>query len=261
MASAGPVKSFNPSKGFGFIEIDGMDIFFHAADCGGNMPQQGDFVNFDAQESPSKPGTYVAKNVTGGTAGPPGAKGGGKGGGAVGVMGNGAHKARIKSFSQKNGFGFIDLDGQDVFVHVRDCVGGMPQMGDIVAFDLTDSPQKPGTQKAINVSGGTLPPGGGDMGDKGKGKGKDMGKGKDAWGGYGAAWDSWGGDSWSDPWSSKGWGKGPYDAWGGKGGDSWGKGGWGKGDDSWGKGKSFGKGKGDGAGGITIKIGGQAISS
>lgn len=257
MASAGPVKSFNPNKGFGFIEIDGMDIFFHSRDCKGGMPQTGDFVNFDAEESPSKPGTYVAKNVTGGTGGPmEGGKGGAKGGGAVGVLGNGAYKARIKSFSQKNGFGFIDHEGTDVFVHVRDCIGGMPQQGDIVAYDLAESPIKPGTNKAINVTGGTMPLGG--CGAD-KGKGMDKGKGKDSWG-YGPAWggDSWGGDSWGgDSWG-KGWGKSPYDSWG-KG--DWGKGG--KGGDSWSwGGKGGGKdASGGGKGGITIKIGGQAISS
>eukprot|EP00404_Azadinium_spinosum_P053749 CAMPEP_0180769626 /NCGR_PEP_ID=MMETSP1038_2-20121128/41203_1 /TAXON_ID=632150 /ORGANISM="Azadinium spinosum, Strain 3D9" /LENGTH=198 /DNA_ID=CAMNT_0022804365 /DNA_START=13 /DNA_END=606 /DNA_ORIENTATION=+ len=64
----------------------------------------------------------------------------------------------IKSFNPFNGFGFVSYNGADIFVHKADCVDGqMPQTGDKVTFDLADNPKKPGSQRAVNVAGGTAP--------------------------------------------------------------------------------------------------------
>lgn len=62
-----------------------------------------------------------------------------------------------KSFSGKNGFGFIvGEDGSDVFVHLRECVDGMvPQKRDMLSYDLGESKHHPGQQVAINVTGGS----------------------------------------------------------------------------------------------------------
>ncbi|CAE8648090.1 unnamed protein product [Polarella glacialis] len=85
----GAVKSFNPMKGFGFIELEGQaDVFVHAKDCVGSLPKQGDVVQFDIEPSTTKEGQMQAKNCTGGTL-PLGAgqQMGGKGmGGGYGAM-------------------------------------------------------------------------------------------------------------------------------------------------------------------------------
>eukprot|EP00929_Paragymnodinium_shiwhaense_P044310 TRINITY_DN2272_c4_g1_i1.p3 TRINITY_DN2272_c4_g1~~TRINITY_DN2272_c4_g1_i1.p3 ORF type:complete len:123 (-),score=48.41 TRINITY_DN2272_c4_g1_i1:31-399(-) len=114
-----------------------------------------------------------------------------------------------KTFCDGKGWGFVVYEGQDVFVHVKDCTGGKPDVGDILWFDLEDNN---GKMRAKNVTGGSR-----SMEDmsKGGGKGKGKGKGKDGWGG----WDAWS----------------PYGMMGG-----WG-GGWGGMEGGWGKGKGKGK--------------------
>merc|ERR1712039_1158681 len=72
-----------------------------------------------------------------------------------GVMGSGSCHGTVKSFNPNKGYGFITMGAEEIFVHFKDCVGGMPQQGDQVAFEVEDSPAKPGTKKASNVSGGT----------------------------------------------------------------------------------------------------------
>jgi len=259
MANSGVVKLYNPDKGFGFITSEEHgDVFVHAKACeGGGIPAKGDVVTFDLEDSAMKPGQKQAANIKGCT------------GVGPGVIGSGANRGTIKSFSQLKGWGFVEHNGQDIFVHIKDCQGGMPQKGDTVAFDLEESSVKQGAMKASNITGGTAPMDGGKgKGMDGKGGGKDgWGKGKDPWGGgfdpwaagpYGA-WgggDPWGGggDPWGkgkggDPWGADPWGKGGGGGWGkdggkgGWGGDPWGKAGgkdagkgWG-GDAAWGKGK------------------------
>jgi len=203
MACTGRVKSFNQVKSFGFIEFQGADIFVHVSDCKGGIPKQGDLVAFDIEESEKKPGSKKASNVTGGS------------GAMKGVMGNGSCRGVVKSFNAMKGFGFIEYEGGDVFVHVKDCEGGAPQQGDTVAFDIEESQAKPGSKKASNVTGGTgnlQPPMSGEKGDWG-GKG-DWGAGKGDWGcgGFGAMCGGkggkggWGGDA--GPYGGKGDGKG-----------------------------------------------------
>lgn len=244
MSSYGTVKSFNGNKGYGFITHaeDGSDVFVHQSDCGSAAPVQGDEVTFDVEESPSKPGTYVAKNVTGCTGVPEFQKGGGKG------QGTGKFTGPVKSFSELKAWGFITHEGGDIFFHLKDMVdGSVPDRGDQVRYDVEESPHKPGTMKATNVSGGSKGKGQGkgNYGQKGKSDygGKGYG-GKDAWGGE----DAWGGKggygaapAWStDSWSAGGWG--PYGGGGGAlgpsrggwGGDPWGGNGKGKGKDAWG---------------------------
>eukprot|EP00406_Dinophysis_acuminata_P076455 CAMPEP_0179263686 /NCGR_PEP_ID=MMETSP0797-20121207/28007_1 /TAXON_ID=47934 /ORGANISM="Dinophysis acuminata, Strain DAEP01" /LENGTH=215 /DNA_ID=CAMNT_0020971853 /DNA_START=40 /DNA_END=687 /DNA_ORIENTATION=- len=214
MSCSGTVKSFNGQKGFGFIDFEGTDVFVHMKDCQGGVPDQGDTVYFDVEDSPAKPGSKRATNVTGGS------------GAARGVQGSGSAQGTVVSFNPVKGFGFINCQGTDVFVHINDCRGGCPAQGDVVAFDIEDSASKPGTKKASNVTGGT-----GSLADA-KGGGKGGGKGD---GGYGPMCGGKGGGGWG----MGGWGKGgmmggmmgPYGGGWGKGGG--GAGGWGKG---WGKG-------------------------
>mmetsp|Transcript_22397 Transcript_22397/g.33527 ORF Transcript_22397/g.33527 Transcript_22397/m.33527 type:complete len:310 (+) Transcript_22397:190-1119(+) len=255
MSHSGTIKNYNPHKGFGFItDPEGKDFFVHVSDCGGAAPVAGDVVTFDLE--PDRDGQPKATNVVGCTgdateslAIAKGAKGKGKG------KGPGSQQGVVRSYNPGKGWGFIDMKGTDVFLHIRDCLDGVPRTGDWVSFDSEDSGRGNGELKASNVSGCTGWPE-----EKGKGKGGDWGKA----GGYGPMWGppgkgpAWGGKA--DAWGGKG---GPYgggkgmEAWGGKGWDAWGKDGWGgswagakgfdpwagKGD--WGKGYAWGMGGGD----------------
>lgn len=143
----------------------------HIRDCRGGKPVPGDVVTFTMESSPTTPDRMKASNVEGGSGPLDTGKGKGKNkgkGGALGVMGNGSCRGTVKSFNAMKGWGFIEYGDQDIFVHIRDCIGSQPQTGDMVAFDLEESPAKPGSQKAVHVTGGSAPLGGG---EKGFGKG------------------------------------------------------------------------------------------
>lgn len=232
MTCQGAVKSFNGGKGFGFIDLAGEDVFIHIKDCSdGGVPQTGDLMSFEIEDNPAKPGAKKAKGATGGTGK---LEAMGKGGGK-GAQGTGACTGVVKSFSQMKAWGFLSYEGQDVFFHVKDMQdGSTAQNGDTLRFDLIDNPQKPGSMKAMNVTGGTGWP-------EAKGFDKGKGKGKDAWGGGGKGW---GGDAgWSPYGGGKGWGG---DAgWGGDGGKGWGgDAGWGGKGGGWGMEGGWGGGKG-----------------
>eukprot|EP00446_Apocalathium_sp_SHHI-4_P068838 CAMPEP_0177527690 /NCGR_PEP_ID=MMETSP0369-20130122/51788_1 /TAXON_ID=447022 ORGANISM="Scrippsiella hangoei-like, Strain SHHI-4" /NCGR_SAMPLE_ID=MMETSP0369 /ASSEMBLY_ACC=CAM_ASM_000364 /LENGTH=206 /DNA_ID=CAMNT_0019008071 /DNA_START=80 /DNA_END=700 /DNA_ORIENTATION=+ len=206
MSSTGSVKNYNPFKGFGFITgADGQDVFVHVSACNGMAPSAGDVVTYDVTMN-DKTGKPNASNVQGCTgSADAAAKGGGKG-----AAGTGTCSGTVKSYNGEKGWGFVESNGQDFFLHVKNCNGGTPNCGDWLTFDVEDAGQGNGKLKAVNVTGCTGWP------QKGKGKGDK--------GGYGGMWDGGKGD-----WG-KGGGKsaGPYG--GGKGdwgkGGGWSKGGW-----------------------------------
>lgn len=47
----GKIKSFSPAHGYGFIECNGKDIFFHILDFKGDTPSVGTKVWFETYES------------------------------------------------------------------------------------------------------------------------------------------------------------------------------------------------------------------
>merc|ERR1719272_2287630 len=189
MSASGSVKTFNAGKGFGFIiGADGADIFLHIKSCvDGGVPQTGDTLTYDLEESKLKPGQMQAANVSGGT-GTAAEKGAGKGQPGTGTM-----FGQCKSFVPDKGFGFIiGPDGADIFLHLKAMVdGSVPDRGDNLQFDIEPSRTKPEQMCAKNVTGGSK------GAEKGGGKGAWAG-GKDAWGGgkgspYGGGKDGWGG--------------------------------------------------------------------
>jgi len=167
MSKSGTLKSFNPTKGFGFIVCDGQDVFFHKNDVTGKPPKDGDVLTFDMQPSTKKEGTMEAKNITGGTSG-------------------GNTEGTVKWFNDMKGYGFIDVGSESYFMHYTDITGGTPQENDKVWFDIQPSEKDPSKMAAKNVVGGTGFP----MG-KGGGKGWGMPM---MWGPYDAK--GWGKGKW-----------------------------------------------------------------
>ena len=84
-----------------------------------------------------------------------GGMGGGKGRGGMGAMpGAGGCRGLVKLFHVDMGWGFISYQGVDLFVHIKDCIGGQPQVGDQVTFEIRDVPSKlfvDATRQACNV--------------------------------------------------------------------------------------------------------------
>ncbi|CAE8605163.1 unnamed protein product [Polarella glacialis] len=195
MASRGTCKSFDGLKGWGFIDMEGTVVFVHIKDCTGLQPKQGDELSFDLEAKAQDPSKFKAKNVSGGTAPREQQGGGNMQGTGASSSGTGALQGTVKSFNGAKGFGFIALSGggDDVFLLAKDCVGSMPQQGDLVKFDVAPSPSKPGQMQAKNVTGGSQPMGQSGMGGM-MGQGMMGGKGMmGGMGGYGAMMGGMGG--------------------------------------------------------------------
>jgi len=175
MAHQGEVKSFNDGKGWGFIQYDGCDVFIHVNDCTDGRPVKGDRVCFDLEEDTKRRGQKKALNVSGCT----GAKPGGGVGDSIPPAGLTGCSGSVKTFNDQKGWGFINYEGADVFVHVNDCIpsGGKPAVGDWLTFEVqTDSVRGRGQLKATNVRGAT-----------GRTDGSGGGSAAASWGGSAAA--------------------------------------------------------------------------
>eukprot|EP00930_Biecheleria_cincta_P094266 TRINITY_DN851_c0_g1_i1.p1 TRINITY_DN851_c0_g1~~TRINITY_DN851_c0_g1_i1.p1 ORF type:complete len:265 (+),score=62.24 TRINITY_DN851_c0_g1_i1:43-795(+) len=133
---SGTVKSFVWGKGWGFITCDGEDVFFHVSDFRRGIPVEGTEVTFVLGDNPANPGKKVAQEIHG-TDTP------------------GSVQGTVKSFAGSTGYGFITVDGQDVFVHQRDVKVGGLKTGDTVWLDMEPSDKDPSKRVAKNVTGGT----------------------------------------------------------------------------------------------------------
>lgn len=119
----GSIKSFNPTKGWGFIEcgqtkqIYGQDVFLLKSDLCGLSVKRGDAVCFNVKQSPKGVQATDVQVFGGG------------GGGACGAPEGQMCLGEVKSYNMQKGFGFITcpayehIFGKDVFVSSKDlCV-------------------------------------------------------------------------------------------------------------------------------------------
>lgn len=207
----GKVKAFNEKAGRGFIDCQeakdkyGQDVYVHGSVMEKAQAYVGDEVEFKIHlNSQGQPQAQSPMEVVGSA-----------------MEEKYQYRGIVKSFSEKNGYGFIECEQlkaeykRDVYLpgsHAQSC-GAYQGLEIMFNIDLNADGMPVASEVFARGSGG---------------KGGKAAKGKDSWGK-----DSWGKDSWGkDSGGKGGWGK-----------DSWGKDSWGK--DSWGKDS---KGKADGKG-------------
>ena len=60
----GTVKSFSPANGYGFIDTDKGEYWFHASEwMGRERPQEGDKVDFAPMDTPKGKRAYIVSKV------------------------------------------------------------------------------------------------------------------------------------------------------------------------------------------------------
>lgn len=158
MAMSGTVTSYNPHKGWGFIECNGQDVFVNRRECGGICLAKDMQVTF----------TITA---------------GDKGSQATGVTAiespeDAYYHGEIKSFNIGKGYGFIGCEAfpeGDVFVLKSEMPGGFAPQGGHCKFKVTLEEKGPAA-KDVQLLGaaGTQYQQMKQWGFGGKGYGKDM---------------------------------------------------------------------------------------
>eukprot|EP00933_Yihiella_yeosuensis_P051627 TRINITY_DN495_c0_g2_i1.p1 TRINITY_DN495_c0_g2~~TRINITY_DN495_c0_g2_i1.p1 ORF type:complete len:207 (-),score=80.16 TRINITY_DN495_c0_g2_i1:172-792(-) len=202
MALTGTVKSFNPHKGWGFVECNGQDMFLNKKECKGVCVSKGDQVQFTVQQTEKG---SAAADVT-----------------SLKAPDERYYFGEIKRFNPTKGFGFITSEAfqEDIFVLKSELPGGFGPEGGLCKFKASKE-QKGYAAKEIQLLGAA-----GDQAQQMKAMG---GWGGDMWGGKGG----FGGKGGYDNWGGKGgFGGGGFGGGYGKGGGfggGWGGGGWGKG--------------------------------
>eukprot|EP00933_Yihiella_yeosuensis_P061952 TRINITY_DN64840_c0_g1_i1.p1 TRINITY_DN64840_c0_g1~~TRINITY_DN64840_c0_g1_i1.p1 ORF type:complete len:240 (+),score=65.84 TRINITY_DN64840_c0_g1_i1:72-722(+) len=158
MASTGTVKSFNPHKGWGFIDCNGQDVFLNKKELKGFCVEKGTQVQFTS--TTTEKGASAA-DVT-----------------VVISPEDATYLGEVKSFNDAKGFGFITCDafpGQDVFVLRSDLTSGFAPAGGHCKFKVQMG-DKGANAKEVSLLGAA-----GNqvhmmkmMGGMGKGMGKGM---------------------------------------------------------------------------------------
>jgi len=168
MSVGGVVTSYNPHKGWGFIECNGQDVFVNKKECGGFCLAKGMQVEFGlAQGEKGSHATGVRCLVSAEDA---------------------LYHGEIKSFNMNKGYGFIGCDafpGQDVFVLKSAIYGGFAPQGGLCKFKVTMEEKGPAAADVQLLGAasegykgfgkGMWGFGKGDMWGKGFGKGKGKG--------------------------------------------------------------------------------------
>eukprot|EP00933_Yihiella_yeosuensis_P036387 TRINITY_DN30148_c0_g1_i1.p1 TRINITY_DN30148_c0_g1~~TRINITY_DN30148_c0_g1_i1.p1 ORF type:complete len:201 (-),score=49.98 TRINITY_DN30148_c0_g1_i1:47-649(-) len=130
MSLTGTVKSYNPHKGWGFIECSGQDYFLNKKELKGFCVNKGDGVTFTG--ATGEKGSQ-ATNVT-----------------VVVKPEDAFYFGEIKSFNMMKGFGFITCEafpGQDVFVLKSELPGGFGPEGGHCKFKATVEEKGPSAKE------------------------------------------------------------------------------------------------------------------
>jgi len=165
MSVGGVVTSYNPHKGWGFIECNGQDVFVNKKECGGFCLAKGMQVEFGlAQGEKGSHATSLRVLV------PPE---------------EAQYHGEIKSFNMDKGYGFVGCDAfpdQDVFVLRSAISGGFAPQGALCKFKVTQEEKGPAATdvQLLGAAGQAAKGFGKGMWDFGKGMwgGKGYGKGK-----------------------------------------------------------------------------------
>eukprot|EP00434_Breviolum_minutum_P029979 symbB.v1.2.026510.t1/scaffold2652.1/size73958/2 len=199
----GTIKSYNPHKGWGFIECNGQDTFVNKKDLKGHCPSKGNQVKF--QISQTEKGAQ-ATNVE-----------------VLVPEEEQSFFGEIKSFNPTKGYGFISCEAfpdKDIFVLKSELPGGFGPQGGLCKFKVSQEDKGPSAKEVMLL---------GSAGNQVQ-QMKAMGYGGYTWGKGDWGGKGWGGKGWD--WGGKGyggydvympmqmpipWGKGGY----GKGGFGW----------------------------------------
>ena len=129
----GRVKSFNPHKGWGFVDFSGKDIFLHKKFLKGFCPSKGDQVQFTVGQTEKG---AVAENVK--VVSPP--------------FEETSYYGSIKSYNPNKGFGFISSEAfpdKDVFVFWSKLPGGFGPEGSPCKFSISMNAKGPAAKKVV----------------------------------------------------------------------------------------------------------------
>ncbi|CAK9077291.1 unnamed protein product [Durusdinium trenchii] len=125
MAVSGTVTSYNPHKGWGFIECNGKDVFVNRRECGGHCLSKGMSVSFTVTQGEKGQQATEVKVLV-----PPE---------------EAVYHGEVKSFNPNKGYGFIGCDafpGQDVFVLKSEIPGGFAPQGGHCKFKVKQESEK-----------------------------------------------------------------------------------------------------------------------
>lgn len=119
----------------------------------------GDTLWFDVEQGAKKDGSVnlKAKKVMGGTGA---VVGGSAASNAPPITpGSGLMTGKLKSWNAEKGFGFLHAEGSaEIFVHIADCIGSQPTVGDTLTFEVEQGTKRDGSinYRAKNVKGGSM---------------------------------------------------------------------------------------------------------
>ena len=133
MELTGRVKSFNPHKGWGFVDFNGEDIFLHKSDLKGFCPSKGAKVQFTLGRTEKGAKAENVKVVS-----PP--------------FEETSYYGSIKSYHPSKGFGFISSEAfpdQDVFVFWSNLPGGFGPDGSPCKFSISMDEKGPAAKKVM----------------------------------------------------------------------------------------------------------------
>eukprot|EP00754_Rhynchopus_humris_P007037 Rhum_TRINITY_DN13309_c1_g1::Rhum_TRINITY_DN13309_c1_g1_i1::g.59102::m.59102 len=142
MPQQGTVKTWNLTKGFGFIvNEDNEEAFVHTTDIDCGVLVVGGRVQYEARPSPKKPGVILASDITGE---------------GLRTKGDAApvEKGVVKNWDYGKGSGLITgTDEREIFVHSGVFGGGTLVQGMPVLYEAVDIKHKSGRYAALQVVG------------------------------------------------------------------------------------------------------------